>query len=80
MFINKLVLKLPVLLTSHGFFEIECGNKGEAALLVVSHYQLSYSFIYVFVCATFKSSYPMSGSLVSNGHIVMIQKILTLTL
>lgn len=49
MFIINLVLKLPFLFTSRGLFENKCNNKHEAALLAISHYQLSYSFIHVFI-------------------------------
>lgn len=49
MFIINLMLQLPFLLTSHGLFENKCDNKYETALLAVSHYQLNYSFIHVFI-------------------------------
>lgn len=44
-FIYNLELIISVLLLSHGWFEIKCDNECETALLAVSHYQLSYSFI-----------------------------------
>lgn len=46
-----------------------------SALLAVSHYQLSYSFIQTLIYLTFLSSYPMSGFLLNIRYIVMMPKI-----